>query len=303
MNEQRSEADQVIDGYKLLNCMVTGQNSQVWEVVETHSARHFAMKILLPEKAKDSAARHELFHEAEVGIQLRYPNVIKITHVSKDKNKEPYFVMEYFPAGSMRSRLIYKQYAFIKEHARKIFKQAATALAYMNASGWAHRDVKPDNMLVNATGDLRMIDFAITKKIQPRPFWKRMLKIKEPIQGTRSYMPPEQIRGEAVDARSDIYAFGATMYDLLAYRPPFRGADNQALLEKHLIEKPAPPTLYNPEISDEFSKLILKCLEKKPEKRPQTFHEVLRTMSDIRIYRTDRLGTIEAKPTYRNPSR
>jgi len=80
-------------------------------------------------------------------------------------------------------------------------------------------------------------------------------------------------------------------------------ADNQALLEKHLIEKPAPPTIYNPEISDEFSKLILKCLEKKPDKRPQTFHEVLRTMSDIRIYRTDRLGTIEAKPTYRNPIR
>ncbi len=77
----------------------------------------------------------------------------------------PHFIMEFFPSGSLRLRIQAKDLAFIKEHARKIFKDAATGLAYMNATGFVHRDVKPDNMLVNSIGDTKMIDFAISKKI------------------------------------------------------------------------------------------------------------------------------------------
>ena len=101
-------AEEVIGGYKLLNCIVTGQSSQVWEVVELASHRHFAMKLLLPEKAREPEHRKLLRHEATVGKAMAHPNIIKIITVSKDP-KNPYFVMEYFPAGSLKLRIVRKQ--------------------------------------------------------------------------------------------------------------------------------------------------------------------------------------------------
>src|SRR5712691_1774579 len=117
--------------------MMTGQMSQVYEVVEVSSHRHFAMKLLLPEKAGQAEHRRLLLHEAAVGRKLAHPNVIRIVHVSSD-SKNPYFVMEFFPAGSLKLRMLRKQVDFIKEHSLSIFRQSATALAYMNASGWVH---------------------------------------------------------------------------------------------------------------------------------------------------------------------
>src|SRR6476620_5453876 len=96
--------EEQVDGYRLLNLLMTGQNSQVWEVVEVSSHRHFAMKLLIPEWAAKSEIREMLFHEATVGVKMAHPNVIRILHVSHDL-KMPYFVMEFFPAGSLKLRL------------------------------------------------------------------------------------------------------------------------------------------------------------------------------------------------------
>src|SRR6476646_3856107 len=125
-------AEEVIGGYRLLNLMQTGQSSQVWEVVETSSHRHFAMKLLLPEKEKDAEHRHLLFHEAAVGQQLAHSNIIRVVTLNKTHHP-PYFVMEFFPGGSMKFRLLKKQTEFIRENAQAIFRQGATALAFMNA--------------------------------------------------------------------------------------------------------------------------------------------------------------------------
>jgi eukaryotic-like serine/threonine-protein kinase len=284
-------ADEIIDNYRLLKCLMTGQTSQVWEVVEQTSHRHFAMKILLPEKAKDSDLRKLLFHEADVGKELSHPNVIKITAVSSVKDKEhAYYVMEFFPAGSLKHRLQQKHYEFIKERAHSILKQAATALAYMNASGWVHRDVKPDNMLVNSAGELRIIDFALAQRMQADSFFakvKRKLLGKAAIMGTRSYMSPEQIRGLPLDGRADVYSYGASVYELVAYRQPFRAPTMQQLLEKHIVEKPTPPQQYCPDLTDECNNLILRCLAKRPEDRFQTFHELLKSLNALRVYKSD----------------
>src|SRR5438046_1050384 len=105
--------------------MVTGQTSQVWEVVEAASLRHFAMKLLLPERARDPVHRRFLMHEAMVGKQLAHPNIIKIITVVRDE-KTPCIVMEFFPAGSLMLRLLTKQIDFIKERAHTILKQTAT---------------------------------------------------------------------------------------------------------------------------------------------------------------------------------
>jgi eukaryotic-like serine/threonine-protein kinase len=279
-------AEELLGNYKLLNLLMTGQTSQVWEAVELSSHRHFAIKLLLPEKASNSENRHMLFHEAEVGLKLVHQNVIKIVYVNKDI-KAPYFVMEFFPAGSLKLRVVRKQLDFVKERAMSIFKQAATGLAYMNASGWVHRDVKPDNLLVNAAGELRIIDFALAQRIQKPTLFTKLFRRRGRAQGTRSYMSPEQIRDELLDTRSDIYSFGATCYELVTGRPPFRGRDNQDLLTKHIIEKATSPQVYNPDVTDEFAALILRMLAKKRTERPQDFHEVLIKLRTIRIFKSD----------------
>jgi serine/threonine protein kinase len=101
-------------------------------------------------------------------------------------------------------------------------------------------------------------------------------------------MSPEQIRGEKLDARADIYSFGATCYELATGRPPFRGMSSQDLLTKHISEKPSTPRAYNPDIGDEFADLVLKMLAKKKEDRPRDFHEVLMAMRNMRVFKDDK---------------
>jgi serine/threonine protein kinase len=279
-------AEEVIGGYRLQNLIITNQSTQVWEVVEVTSHRHFAMKILLPEKMSDPEQRRLIKHEANVGKQLAHQNVIRIITVSKD-SKNPYYVMEFFPAGSLKIRLLRKQFDFVRERIHSILKQGATALAYMNASGWIHRDVKPDNFLVNAAGELRLIDFALSQRIQRESLFSKLFRRKTVVQGTRSYMSPEQIRGQHLDGRADIYSFGASAYELVTARPPFRGMSNQDLLNKHIAEKPVTPQVYNPDLTDEFSNLVLRMLAKKREERPRDFHEVLMQLKNLKIYKNE----------------
>src|SRR5262249_24941633 len=168
-----SEAAETIGNYRLLKLMGTGQTSQVYEVVENSSGRHFAMKLLLPETIDDAQCRHFLLHEADVGLTLAHENIIRIVHVSKEP-KNPYFVMEFFPAGSLKIRMMRKETDFLRQHMQDILRQTATALAFMNAKGWVHRDIKPDNVLVNASASVRVIDFAIAKRIQKTSFLGRL---------------------------------------------------------------------------------------------------------------------------------
>ena len=112
-------AAEMVGGYRLQNLLQTGQSSQVYEVVEMASMRHFAMKILLPERAKDPEQRRALFYEAEVGKKLAHPNVIKILTVNRDPNL-PYFIMEFFPSGSLRTKMQLKQFDFLKQNCEKI---------------------------------------------------------------------------------------------------------------------------------------------------------------------------------------
>jgi len=278
---------EVIGGYRLQNLMMTGQTSQVWEVVEASSGRHFAMKLLLPERAREALHRWFLLHEAEVGKKLAHPNIIKIFEVVKDK-RNPYFVMEFFPAGSLKVRMMRKpQQEFVREHTPSILKQTATGLAYMNSCGWVHRDIKPDNILVNSAGDVRLIDFALAQRIQKASFFGRLFRRKKKAQGTRSYMSPEQIRGLPLDGRADIYSFGASAYEIVTGRPPFRGTSSHELLTKHITEKPASPQVYNADVSDEFAALVLHMLAKKPQDRPQDFSEVLMQLRGIKVFKTE----------------
>jgi serine/threonine protein kinase len=280
-------AEEIIGGYRLLKHMVTGQTSQVWEVVENSSGRHFALKLLLPEKAAMPEMRKFLLHEARVEKALAHPNIIRIIHIQPSP-KNPYFIMEFFPAGNLKLRMVnatrdQAAKTFLLEHTQDILKQTATGLAFTNAKGWIHRDVKPDNILVNSAGDVRLIDYALACR-KPSLF-ERWFRRKGKVQGTRSYMSPEQIRGQVLDTRADIYSFAASAYEVVTGRPPFRGASSKELLDKHISEKPISPQQYNPEVSDEFASLVLRMLAKKAQERPKDFHEVLIAMKAMKVYK------------------
>ena len=279
-------AEEIIGGYRLVKHMMTGQTSQVWEVVEGASGRHFAMKLLLPERVNDPEYRRLLIHEAHVGKQLAHPNVIRIVSFQASKSN-PYFVMEFFPAGNLRLRITRKETDFIRDRSHSIIKQAATGLAFMNAKGWVHRDVKPDNVLVNGAGELRIIDFALATRVQKRSFFGRLFRRRGKSMGTRSYMSPEQIRGEPVDGRADIYSFGATCYELTTGRPPFRGMSSHDLLSKQITEKATSPQVYNPDITDQFAQLVLHMLQKKKQDRPKDFHEVLMALRTMKVFKSE----------------
>jgi serine/threonine protein kinase len=277
--EEAAMAEESVAGYRLLKLMWSGQTSQVWEAVEGASLRHFAMKLLLHEKASIAAERAAFLNEAECGKQLAHPNIIRI--VKSGMAPEPYILMEYFPAGNLRIRIQRKETEFLHQNAHSILMQAAMGLAFMHSRGWVHRDVKPDNMLVSAAGHLRLIDFALARRVPT--FWARVFWRKTKPQGTRSYMSPEQIRAQPLDGRADIYSFACSAFELVAGRPPFRAGNMQDLLHKHLLEKPISPRELNREVTPEFAELILLMLSKKKEGRPRDFHEVLQRLRPMRV--------------------
>jgi serine/threonine protein kinase len=282
-----ADVNEFIGGYKLRSLLQTGQTSQVFEVTEPKSGLHYAMKLLLPEAASNSEHRSTLFHEAEVGTKMAHQNVVRIFKVNKS-DTAPHFIMEFFPSGSMRLRLQAKDTKFIQEFARKVFKGTATGLAYMNAMGYIHKDIKPDNILVNSLGDTKIIDFAIARRIQkPGGFLSKLFKRRGRVQGTPSFMSPEQIKNENLDGRADIYSYGCTLYELTTGRPPYRGTSTNDLLTRHLAEKPSPLIAYNRDVTDEFSTFVLRLIAKKKEDRPANFHEVLMQLRKVpQIFRS-----------------
>jgi eukaryotic-like serine/threonine-protein kinase len=283
-----ADTGQIIGGYKLRGLLHTGRDTQVWEVVEPTSNRHFAMKILLPEFVTSKVERGKLFNDAMIGKELRHENVINIQKVSASNATTPYFIMEYFAAGAIRRRLISKDpkdKEFLKFNSRKIIKQCCTAMAYMNGSGFVHCDLKPDNIVCNALVQVKIIDFAISKRIQKGLFAKLFRKKNAP-EGTATYMSPEQIRCDLLDARSDIYTMGIVFYELVTGRPTFRGNSVADLYRKHFVEKPPLPSSYNPDVTDEFGNLLLKMMSKKKEDRFKNFHEVMIEMKKTKIYKS-----------------
>jgi serine/threonine protein kinase len=144
--------------------------------------------------------------------------------------------------------------------------------------------------MVNSAGEVRMIDFALAERVSKGGMFR---KRRGRAAGTRSYMSPEQIRGEGLDARADIYSFGASCYEIVTGRPPFRAATPTDLLHKQIVEKPVSPKNYNQDVTDEFADLVLRCLAKKKKERPQDFHEVLMALRNMKVFKSEALQKSE----------
>jgi eukaryotic-like serine/threonine-protein kinase len=274
--------DEQIDEYHLVRRIHDGQNSRVWEVFDEVSEEHLAMKILTDANARDKHFRKALRHEWEVARRLDHPNVIGCDRFVEDQDTA-YIIMELFVSRNIKERILSRQKDFLARHARGIMQQTAEALAAIHTGGWVHRDVKPANILVNSDGEVRLIDFGLAEPSVSR--WQRLLPRRRVAQGTISYMSPEQIRGERVDARADIYCLGATFYEMVTGRPPLVGQTRSDLLQKHLTEPPRPATALNADLSDEFAALLQWMLEKRPEHRPPQVDVVLLRLQETPLLR------------------
>ncbi|MGC8643734.1 MAG: serine/threonine protein kinase [Isosphaeraceae bacterium] len=262
-----------------------GATSIVMEVVEEATQRRMALKQLLSSRAEDRDERKVFEHEARVGMEMRHPNLIRVYEYVKDPTG-PYFVMDFFPGLHLKLPIARPSvYPMPRTQLHRILDQAATALAYMHDKGYAHRDVKPENILVNKSGEVRVIDYALAQK--PMSGLRRLFGGKIPRQGTPSYIAPEQIRCESPSPLADIYSFGITCYELACGRPPFRANSLQELLNKQLQERPLPLTTHNKLVTQEFNDLILQMLRKRPADRLASLQEFLTRFRSIRIYQDD----------------
>lgn len=267
--------------YRLLSMVGTGRSCQVWDSINDQNNDRRALKILVESYAAQRGQVALLKREFAVGRELDHPQVIHIYDYQNHRGTV-YLVMELFPAHNIKQFFLQVGVEGLAHYVPRIVEQSATSLDYLHSHGWIHRDVKPDNFLMNREGTVKLIDFALAER--PKGALGRLLPSRMKIQGTRSYMSPEQIRGRGVDQRSDIYSLACMLHELVAGKPPFTGSSTQELLTKHL--RNAPPTLESAgrDVTSDFAELIRKMLAKKPASRPQTMSDVLKSLRGMKVF-------------------
>jgi serine/threonine protein kinase len=284
-----------IRGYLFQEKIRDGTVGSVWRVTDAQQ-RVFALKQMSPQNAADGDKVRQFRREAALTQKLAHPNIIKV-HDVPDADP-PAFVMEYFESENLKYSLWNLSERIVKQEF-KILRQVADALSFVHRQGVVHKDIKPENVLVNARQEARLIDFSLAQSKVDRffQFGKR-------VEGTPLYMAPEQIRGEKVDPRADVYSFGVMMYEILTRRPPFIGTTYQTLLDKHLKEPVAPMRTWVPTLSAELDVIVLKMLAKKKEERQESMEAVILELSRWEkkdtVIRVRQLGPIPPK-TKPNP--
>ncbi len=258
-----------------------GRSCQVWEAIDDSEQQRRAIKILEEGYAQNREQVALLQREFNVGRSLDHPQVIHI-YDFQTRRGAVYLVMELFPSKNLKGWLLDEGVDGIARFAPRILEQTASGLNYLHSQGWIHRDVKPDNFLMNREGTVKLIDFAIAEK--SKGMLGKLFAGRSKIQGTRSYMAPEQIRGRGVDERSDIYGLGCMFHELIAGKPPFTGQTTQELLTKHLQNPPPPLESAGRDVTSEFAELVRKMLAKDPTNRPQSMNDVLKALKSLKVF-------------------
>jgi hypothetical protein len=237
--------------------------------------RPVAIKLLPAFLAADPRERERFLNEARTAAGLSHPNIVPI-HLVEAHGALVFFVMGYVDGETLRER-VERGGPLSPRLAMKLLQEVAWALAYAHQRGVIHRDVKPDNILVErATERALVTDFGIAlgRRDENAPGG--------PVVGTARYMSPEQACGDPVDARSDLYSLGATFFFALTGRPPFEGANLPAILAQQVSE-PAPQVLaFRPEVPAKLATVIDRCLQKAPADRFQMGDDVARVVGEVR---------------------
>ncbi len=253
------------DRYEILGLIGSGGMSDVYKARCHKLNRLVAIKVLKQEFSDDPAFLGKFQMEAQAAARLSHPNIVNVYDVG-DQGRLHYIVMELIEGITLKSYITKKGMLDIKE-AVGIAIQVAQGIGAAHDQKIIHRDIKPQNMLISKDGKVKVADFGIARAVTTQTMTSEAM-------GSVHYISPEQARGGYCDERSDIYSLGITMYEMVTGILPFEGDNTVAVALAQLQEPITRPSLYNPEIPVSLEGIILKCTEKKPERRYSKMDEV-----------------------------
>jgi eukaryotic-like serine/threonine-protein kinase len=240
----------------------------VYRAQDTLLDRSVAVK-LLSTSTLGTEGRARLLHEAQAAGRLNHPNIITI-YDAGEVDGASYIIMELLDGDSLYER----RPANLTE-TLQIAGQVCTALAHAHAHGIIHRDLKPENVIITHDGTAKLTDFGLARSLASR------ITIEGTIIGTVFYLPPEQALGKPIDGRTDLYALGVMLYELVAGQLPFNADDPLAVISQHLHAPPVPPSTYNASLPPALDRLIMQLLNKDPDDRPASADIVRQTLAEI----------------------
>ncbi len=258
-------SESVLGGrYRVEARIGSGGMAEVFRGVDTVLDRTVAIKILLPQFARDASFVERFRREAQAAARLNHPNIVGIYDSGADGETQ-YIVME-FIEGRTLADFMSAGGKFTPMNGVEVAEKVCEALAYAHIGGVIHRDIKPANIMVTRKGVVKVMDFGIARIVagpETAPQTSAVL-------GTAAYISPEQAQGQSVDGRSDIYSLGAVVYEMLAGRPPFVGDSPVAVAYKQVNESPVPPSQVNADVPPRLDAVVMRALAKNPANRYQT---------------------------------
>ncbi|MFI5099453.1 MAG: Stk1 family PASTA domain-containing Ser/Thr kinase [Actinomycetes bacterium] len=255
--------------YELGEVIGRGGMAEVYEGRDLRLGRRVAVKLLRTDLARDPSFVARFRREAHSAASLNHPNIVAVYDTGETDVSGvavPYIVMEHVDGTTLRE-LVKSGHRFTPERAVEITEGTLTALDYSHRHGIIHRDIKPGNVMLSRTGQVKVMDFGIARAVADSA--ATMTQTSAGL-GTAQYLSPEQARGEVVDARSDLYSTGCLLYELLAGRPPFVGDSPVSVAYQHVRETPAPPSTLNPDVGPAVDSVVMRALEKRPDDRYDT---------------------------------
>ena len=252
--------------YQIISRVGSGGMADVYKGKDHKLDRLVAVKVLKPEFREDTNFVAKFGKEAQAAAGLSHPNVVNVFDVGEDRGLY-YIVMELVEGITLKAYITRKGKLSVKE-ATSIAIQVSLGLEAAHNRGIVHRDVKPQNIIISTDGKVKLSDFGIAKATNSNT-------ITANVMGSVHYSSPEQVRGGASDARSDIYSLGITMYEMVTGRVPYDGDTTVAVAIKHLQEEMVPPSRYTPDIPYSMEQIILKCTQKNPDRRYQNMAQLI----------------------------
>ena len=264
----------VISGkYKIYDKVGSGGMATVYLARDLKTNEIVAIKILHSEYAENENFVKRFLKEAEIAIRMKHENIAQVRDFGKDG--ETYFIVMEYVQGKTLEQILEEKGSLPYEEVVRIASEVAKALGYARSKGLiAHRDIKPQNIMLTANGKVKVMDFGIAKLSGGEG-----LTAADSILGTPFYMSPEQAKGQKADIRSDLYALGITMYQMLTGKVPFDGETPWSVISMHLTKEVPPINLSD--VPEKLKKVIFKLLEKDPKKRYQNPKELLKDLSEI----------------------
>lgn len=256
-----------LDNYVIENVVARSGMASIFRATDERTGQVVAIKVPHPEIEADPVFYDRFRREQEIGEKLDHPGVMKV--YPNGEHSQFYMAMEWVN-GRLLRQILNEERKMPLERAIKIALQIASALEYIHSHGVVHRDLKPENIMVDETDHIKLIDFGIAASAGARRL--TFAKFSQTM-GTPDYISPEQVKGKRGDARSDIYALGVMLYEMLTGKVPFTGPNAFIIMNERLLNNPVPPREIDPAITPQMQEIIYRAMEREPANRYQSARE------------------------------